>query len=243
MGGTVTLNATSGGQLAALLATGASAQITANTTTILNNNNQGSSITFGVNATSTIGAASVILNGGSIVTSAMPGSRAYGINAAPGGTVEAMNLSITTMSANSHAVVAAGGTIDLTGGSITTNGTFSLGLQANSNAGPATIIVNGTTIDTTGTNSSGAVAQGTNAATISLTGATITTSGVGASGLFASGTGKIITANTTNITTGAASSVVADSGANIALTGGTVTLNAASGGQFQSYWRLVINPA
>jgi hypothetical protein len=201
-GGTVTLNAASGGQVAGLLATGDQAKITATNVDIVNNNNQGSSITFGVNATSTpTGAATVTLSGGTIVTSALTGGRAFGINSAVGGTVNATDVTVTTNSANSHAFVASGGAINLTGGSITTNGQFSLGLQANSNAGSDSITVNGTTINTFGATSSGADAEGSHAATISLTGATINTSGASANGLIAIGSGNTITATNTNITT------------------------------------------
>jgi hypothetical protein len=256
-GGTVTENAVSGGQVAGLLATGFQAKITATSVSIVNNNNQGSSITFGVDATSTpTGAATVTLSGGTIVTSELGVGRAYGINSGVGGTVDATGVALTTNSANSHAVVAAGGTVNLAGGSITTNGQFSLGLQANSNAGSASITVNGTTINTFGNTSSGADAEGSHAATISLTGATINTSGASANGLIAIGSGNTITAANTNITTtgpsaaGATafiggqiqveggtikstqgSTVVANSASLITLTGGTVTLNAASGGQ------------
>jgi len=146
-----TLDAASGGQVAGLLATGDQANITATNVGIVNNNNQGSSITIGVNVTSTpTGAATVTLNGGTIVTSAQTGGRAYGINSAVGGTVNAAGVAVTTNSPNSHAVVASGGTINLAGGSITTNGQFSLGLQANSNVGSDSIAANGTTIKTFG---------------------------------------------------------------------------------------------
>ncbi len=259
-GGSVTLDAVSpAGQAAGLLANGAGATITATGVAVTNNNLQGSSITFGVNATSTSGAATVTLNGGPITTSALAGGRAFGINSAVGGTVDATDVAITTESTNSHAVVAAGGDVTLTGGSITTLGTFSLGLQANSNAGPASITVNGTAIDTSGNTSAGATAErstGSNPATISLTDATINTIGMAANGLVANGSGNSVTAVNTNITTsgpsaagavafngaqihvegGAVSStqsstIVAASASLITLSGGTVTLNAASGGQ------------
>ena len=252
-GGTVRLDAASGGQIAGLLATGDQAKITATNVNIVNNNNQGSSITFGVDAAS---AATVTLSGGTIVTSAVPGGRAYGINSAVGGTVDATGVAVTTNSANSHAAVASGGVINLTGGSITTNGQFSLGLQANGNAGAATITVSGTTINTFGNTSSGADAEGSNAATITLTSATINTSGASANGLIAIGIGNTILPTDTNITTNGpsaagaiafsggqirvqggtikstqGSTVVANSASLITLSGGTVTLDAASGGQ------------
>src|SRR4029077_8822151 len=78
-GGTVTLDAASGGQVAGLLATGDQANITATNVGNVNNQQQGRSITSGVNATSRpTGAATVTLSGGTIVTSALTGGRAYG---------------------------------------------------------------------------------------------------------------------------------------------------------------------
>ncbi len=230
-GGTVTLDAISGGQIAALLATGANAQITATGVTIVNDNLQGTSFTFGVNATSTpTGAAAVNLFGGSIDATAIGNGRAVGINAGVGGTVRASNLTLDSTGPNAHAIVSAGGTIALVDGAITTNGSFALGLQANGNAGPATITVDGTTIRTLGPTSSGARAEGTNAATISLTNATIDTEGDNATGLIAIGTGKTITTTNTNIeTVGSSASGAADfNGAHINETGGTMTTSGSN---------------
>ncbi|MGA8660061.1 MAG: autotransporter domain-containing protein [Chthoniobacterales bacterium] len=220
--GTVSLNATSGGQVAALLATGANAEITATGVTIVNNNLQGTSITFGANA----GSGAVInLHGGTIDAMGSGGGRGYGINAGVGGTVDASALTLDSIGANGHAIVAGGGTINLVGGSITTNGSFSLGLQANANAGPATITVDGTTIKTLGPTSSGPRAEGTNNATINLTNATIDTEGDNAHGLIAIGSGKTITSTNTNIITIGSSAVGATAfgGAQIDLAGGMTT--------------------
>jgi hypothetical protein len=141
-----------------------------------------------------------------------------------GGAVDATNVSLTISGASSHAVVASGGSINLIGGSITTTNTFALGLQANSNAGPATITVDGTTIKTSGAASSGADAEGANNATIDLTKATIITTGDFANGLIAIGSGKTITTTNTNITTSgsSASGATAFNGAQIEVTGGTI---------------------
>src|SRR5262249_414595 len=95
-GGNVTLDAANRGHLAGLLATGDQAKIMATNVAIVNNNLQGpptsgNLITFGVNATSTpTGAATVTLQGGSILaTGTASNVRAYGINSAVGGTVNA----------------------------------------------------------------------------------------------------------------------------------------------------------
>jgi fibronectin-binding autotransporter adhesin len=229
-GGTVSLDATSGGQVAALLATGANAEITATGVTIVNNNLQGTSITFGVNVDS---GAVVNLQAGTIDATGSANGRAYGINAGVGGTVSATDLTLNSTGDNSHAIVAAGGSINLVRGSITTNGSFSIGLQANGNAGPATVTVDSTTIKTFGPTSSGVRAEGINNATISLANATIDTEGAGAIGLIAIGSGKTITATNTNVITigSSAFGATASNGAQINVAGGTMTTsgNGAAG--------------
>src|SRR5262249_32807335 len=143
-------------------------------------------------------------------------------------TVNTTGVDVTTNSATSHGVVASGGAINLTGGSIITIGRFSLGLQANSNAGSDSITVNGgTTITTIGDLSSGADAEGSHAATISLTDTTIHTTGANANGVIAIGTGNTITATSTNITTEdpSATGAIAFSGGQIQVEGGTINSN------------------
>jgi hypothetical protein len=234
-GGTVTLNAATGGQLAALLATGDQANITATNVNIVNNNNQGSSITFGVNATSVpTGAATVTLSGGTIVTSALPGGRAYGINSAIGGTVNATGVAIQTSGDNSNGVVAAGGTINLINGSVTTTGRSAIGLQANGNAGPAVITAQGTKITTSGPIAFGATLDGANASTISLKDVTLSTTGLGASGLAILGNAPLNTTNQMNLDNTVVNASqdgivwVAQSNANVDLKNGT-TINPGSG--------------
>jgi len=183
-GGTVTLGASSGGQLAGLLATGDQATINATNVNIANNNLQGSSITFGVNAISTpTGAATVTLDGGTIVTSALTGGRAYGINSAVGGTVNATGVTIETLGKSSHGVVGAGGTIHLINGSVITSGQSAIGLQANGNAGPVVITADGTKVMTSGLFAFGMTVDGANPSMISLKNVALSTAGVGAAGL------------------------------------------------------------
>jgi outer membrane autotransporter protein len=186
-GGTVTLTKTifNTANFTALLANGSGAIISATNVNVVDTNEAPSAtatnINLSVNATS---GGVVNLFGGQITAIGIgPNNRAYGINAGVGGIVNSQNVAIQTFGDNSNGVVAAGGTINLVGGSVTTNARSAIGLQANGNAGPATINVVGTTITTRGFLSFGVTVDGANASTINLKNATIVTTGAGAAGL------------------------------------------------------------
>ena len=186
-GGTVTLFKTifNTANFTALLANGAGARINATNVNVIDTNlaslATATNINLSVNATS---GGIVNLLGGSITATGIgSNNRAYGINAGLDGIVNANGVTIQTHGNNSNGVVAAGGTINLEGGSVTTFARSAIGLQANGNAGPATINVVGTTITTLGFLSFGATVDGANASTINLKNATIVTTGLGAAGL------------------------------------------------------------
>jgi len=186
-GGTVTLFKTifNTANFTALLANGAGARINATNVNVIDTNlaslATATNINLSVNATS--GGIVNLLGGTITATGIGSNNRAYGINAGLDGIVNANGVTIQTHGNNSNGVVAAGGTINLEGGSVTTFARSAIGLQANGNAGPATINVVGTTITTLGFLSFGATVDGANASTINLKNATIVTTGLGAAGL------------------------------------------------------------
>jgi uncharacterized protein YhjY with autotransporter beta-barrel domain len=248
-GGTITLNGgsvslirtllnSSTSNFSALLALGNGASIVANNGVNISVMNNGvsqlatESIILGANALS---GGVVTLNGGSITTHGTNvNNRAYGVNAGVGGTVIANDVMIQTAGQDSHGVVAAGGTVNLMNGSVTTNGQSAIGLQANGNAGPSVITALGTKITTTGPIAFGATLDGANASTISLTNVVLNTTGPGASGLAVLGNPPLNTANQFTLdstvvnTSGDGIVWVAQSNANIDLKNGT-TINPGSG--------------
>ncbi|GAA5543688.1 autotransporter domain-containing protein [Brucella sp. NBRC 113783] len=181
-----------------------------------------SSWTFGAYAKN---GGEITLNGGSITTT---GERAYGILASNGGIVSS-SADIKTTFDKTHGIQAGedannpGGRVILTGGSVTTDGVFSVGLHAVQGG----TIQGNTTITTNGVNGHGAFAESDS--TIALNNSAITTRGDTAYGLHANNdkntVGGKITAVDTVITTNGVHSygAFADNGGQISLTGGSIT--------------------
>ena len=198
-GGSVSLTKTifNTANFSALVANGSGASIVASGVTILDTNAAPAppqdNINLSVNATN---GGVVTLTGGSITAEGtVPNNRAYGINAGVGGIVNANGVTIQTFGQNSNGIVAAGGTINLLNGFVTTTGQSAIGLQANGNAGPATINARGTVITTSGPLAFGVTADGANPSTINLQNVPLSTTGPGASGLAILGNPPLSTAN------------------------------------------------
>jgi outer membrane autotransporter protein len=181
-----------------------------------------SSWTFGAYAKN---GGEVTLNGGSITTT---GERAYGILASNGGIVNS-SADVTTSFDKTHGVQAGedannpGGKVNLSGGSVTTGGIFSVGLHAVQGG----TIQGNTSVTTTGVNGHGAFAESDSV--ISLNNSTITTNADAAYGLLANNDkntvgGKITVVDTLITTNGVHSyGAFADNGGQISLTGGSIT--------------------
>jgi uncharacterized protein YhjY with autotransporter beta-barrel domain len=238
-GGTVKLTQTvvNNAAFAALQAIAVGAKVDATNVTVQYTNLAAQATSLNVNfAVNALNGGVVNLVGGQITSigTANPNSRGYGINAESGGIANANGVTIQTFGQDSHGVVAAGGTINLMAGSVTTNGQSAIGLQANGNAGPSFITAQGTKIMTTGFIAFGATLDGANASTISLKDVALSTTGSGASGLAILGNPPLSTANqftadnTMINTRGDGIFWFAQSNANVDLKNGT-TINPGSG--------------
>ncbi|MGV2980455.1 autotransporter domain-containing protein [Camelimonas sp. ID_303_24] len=187
---------------------------------------------FGVYAT---GAGSeATLNGGSINTS---NERAYGLLADTGAVINS-SANITTAGKNAHAVNAgangtggatyptgSAGTVNLTGGDISTSGVYALGLHA---VDAGVINASGVAITTSGATSFGAQVE--SESRIDLANSSIATSGAGAHGVVANNdqagaTGGVINLTNTAITTTGANAMglVVAAGASANVTGGSIS--------------------
>lgn len=170
-GGTID---TDGSRGYGLYSTGAGSEITANDVAISTTD----AWTFGAYATDE---GTITLGGGSITTK---GERAFGILASTGGTVTS-SANVITTGARAHGVRSGenaaddSGTVNLTGGTVSTGGDDAFGLHA---LASGTISATGDVIvSTTGANGFGAFAESDSS--ISLEGTTIRTTGANGFGL------------------------------------------------------------
>jgi len=184
----------------------------------------------------------VTLDGGVINVQSTIAQRGLGLLGRSDGVINS-SADVTTTGDRGHAVQAGNsgpnvtlydgstaGTVNLTGGQISTNGVYSLGLHA---VDRGVINASNVIISTTGATSFGGQAE--SASTINLVNASVTTSGAGATGLVANNDmvkdfniptpGGVINAQNTAITTSglAAGGVLASHGAVVSLENGSVT--------------------
>jgi len=212
---------TGGDNAQGLRAIGGASSITANDVDVLT---QGMA-SYGVYAQN---GAQIDLSGGSVTTEA---SGAYGIWANnAGSSITILNTDIATLGTGNsgHGVFAqGGGSIELEGGSVSTAGTLSFGLNANG-AG-STIDAAAVTIETAGTNAHGV--QASAGGVITLDDVVIDTSGGSANGIWANGNNAQVSGSATISTEGSsAHGAYATSGGNVDVAGSIVTTgNSARG--------------
>jgi hypothetical protein len=181
--------------------------------------------TFAVAGVSRAGGDVSVVSNGSIVTT---GDFAPGVYAAaaPGGNASVTVNNVSTDGFISHAVVAAGDSVDVTiNGTIRTNDYGSMAIRALAFDGSATVTNNGA-IDTATGGGVGIFASGSNGVTISGTG-TIVTNGGSASGIVAYGYNGATTITATSVATAGNYSrgVSAEGSGDMTLDLGTVTTN------------------
>ena len=167
------------------------------------------------------------LIGGSVQAQANGGQGSFGLEVDPGGgTITANDVAISaTNASNADAVVAFGGTINLTGGSVEANGTsLSTGLDSRSDT---TITANDVAISAESNSQAvGVSAYGTNA-TVVLTGGSVSASGSGyVVGLYADYGGAITGTNLT--VTSSSEGVEIDDGSSLTLNTSSITASGSN---------------